>query len=164
MSLRMQKNGSKLQWFPPCPRHVDSIKIKQNHAWHNGIKFYLMKYLFFYTFRFQKKFLKYLCPESDELKNVSRQYSCLKIKHGTKGWYFQATVLSWHIFLIHCFQGIKIYKILVKTKSIKAKNKIKQNHAWHNGVKFSFLFSCNCDLMIYFLNVTLSWHKFLLKM
>ena len=21
------KNGSKLQWFPPCPRHVDSIKI-----------------------------------------------------------------------------------------------------------------------------------------
>ena len=55
------KNGSKLQWFPPCPRHVDSIKIKQNHAWHNGIKFYLMKYLFLY-FPFSKEIFKIVMP------------------------------------------------------------------------------------------------------
>ena len=55
------KNGSKLQWFPPCPRHVDSIKIKQNHAWHKGIKFYLMKYLFLY-FPFSKEIFKIVMP------------------------------------------------------------------------------------------------------
>ena len=77
------KNGSKLQWFPPCPRHVDSIKIKQNHAWHNGIKFYLMKYLFLY-FPFSKEIFKIFMPWKRWIQKCVIKVHLLENKDKTK--------------------------------------------------------------------------------